>query len=124
MAQSVQENNSPCATTIFPPTDERFYFILIFVGFSAAFSISPLPKTHRDFFLYSLVSFLSTLLFCCAFVYVYDCVWWFPCTKTFPAEVYKSLFWQSALTFINSMQLHIHRDDTMYFWVQISMFCK
>lgn len=80
-------------------------FLLMNAFTSSSFSLTsvlPLASCH---FLYSLVSFLPTLLFCCAFVCVYDCVCWFPCTKTFPAEVYKSLLWRSALTFFINLLL-------------------
>lgn len=48
------------ATTIFPPTDECFYFFLIFISFSAAFSIMPLSLQFGFIF----VHFTVLLCFC------------------------------------------------------------
>lgn len=59
-----------CTVSIFPPTDGCFYFFLIFIDFSAAPSFVPLSQVCRDFIPSIAVSFLSTLLFCCAFVSV------------------------------------------------------
>lgn len=123
MAQSVQEKNSLCSLLL--PSSLLLMNAFTSSSFSLA-SAQPLASCH---FLYSLVSFLSTLLFCCAFVCVYDCVCWFPCTKAFPAEVYKSLLWRSALTFFINLllpaTLHTWRwYNAVQFWVEISMFCK